>query len=308
MGFTVVSFGEVLWELLPSGPVLGGAPFNFAYRLTSLGDRGVMASRLGRDHRGRDAFARMQALGMETSLIQWDTERPTGTVIVSLDGKGTPDYHIVPEVAYDFIEPSAELLAAARSADCLCFGTLAQRRDTSRAALGQALKAFQGRFTLLDLNLRRDCWTPESVRFSVRSTGVLKLNDGEMQTVAGLYGLGQGTIPELAQRLLDQTRLECVVVTLGEGGAYALSRDGSSAYAPAFAAELVDTVGSGDAFAAGFIHGLLADRDLESSVRLGNALGALVAGQRGATQPVAQPQIDALLAGGSLRPPDPRFR
>jgi fructokinase len=306
MGYTVVSFGEVLWDLLPSGPVLGGAPFNFAYRLTSLGDRGLMASRLGRDERGRAAFSLMGELGMDRSLIQWDDGRPTGTVLVTLDAAGSPDYHIVPDVAYDFMDPAPELMSASASADCICFGTLAQRRAESRAALRGALAGFRGRCVLLDLNLRRDCWTPQSVRSSVEAAGVLKLNDAELNVLAGIYELGDRGIPGQARRLLERTRLTTVVVTLGEGGAYALSGGGDSAYAPAFATTLVDTVGSGDAFTAGFIHGLLEGWPLSRCVTNGNALGALVAGQRGATQPLAGAEITAMLSG-KKRPADPRF-
>jgi fructokinase len=307
MGYTVVSFGEVLWDLFPTGPVLGGAPFNFAYRLTSLGDRGLMASRLGRDDRGRAAFVRMAELGMDASLIQWDSARPTGTVAVSFDARGSPDYHIVPDVAYDFIEPSPELLTAAAGADCVCFGTLAQRRPVSRAACARLLADFRGRFTLLDLNLRRDCWTEESVRSSVAAARVLKLNDGEMESLARIYGLAPGPLPETAAKLMGLTSIEVLVVTLGEGGAFALSRGSSGVYAPAFSTALVDTVGSGDAFTAGFIHGLLDGKDLLWCVRHGNALGALVAGQRGATQPLAGGEIAAMLSGGRERPPDLRF-
>jgi fructokinase len=244
---------------------------------------------------------------MDTSLIQWDPGHPTGTVVVTFDPRGGPEYQIVPEVAYDFIQPTDELLGAARTADCLCFGTLAQRRPDSRAALRRALSSFGGRFRLLDLNLRPDCWTPESVRSSIAAADVLKLNDGEMDAVASLYGF-DGPFLRLARELLDRTRLELLVVTLGEGGAFALPRAGAPVYAPAFAAQVVDTVGSGDAFTAGFIHGLLEGKGLLDCVRYGNALGAIVAGQRGATQPLPAGEAEALLSTGALRPPDPRFR
>jgi fructokinase len=307
VGYTVVSFGEVLWDLLPSGPVLGGAPFNFACRVTSLGDRGLMASRLGRDERGHEAFALMGGLGMDTSLIQWDESRPTGTVTVTLDAGGSADYHIIPDVSYDFIELTDALRAAVQSADCVCFGTLAQRRPVSHDTLAGMLGSFRGRLTLLDLNLRPDCWTAGSVRSSVSAAKVLKLNDGEMETVAGIYGLAAGSLREKAAALLGCTALEVVVVTLGEGGAFALSRAGDSVYVPAFSTRLVDTVGSGDAFTAGFIHGLLDGRDLHWCVRHGNALGALVAGQRGATQTLDPRAVQAMLSGGAVRPADPRF-
>ena len=119
---TVVSFGETLWDLLPSGEALGGAPCNLAFRVTSLGDRGVIATRLGRDDRGRRAFEQLQALGMDTELVQWDEERPTGTVDVRVGPGGSPDFTINPGTAYDRIEPTEALLDLAARADAFCFG------------------------------------------------------------------------------------------------------------------------------------------------------------------------------------------
>mgnify|MGYP000032264469 CR=1 FL=1 len=124
---TILSFGEILWDLLPGGAKLGGAPFNFACRAGHLGDRAVMVSRLGRDQPGKEAFDQIRSLGMETIGVQWDDDHPTGTVEVSFDADGNPDYVIIPDVAYDYTEATDELIALAASADCVCFGTLAQR-------------------------------------------------------------------------------------------------------------------------------------------------------------------------------------
>jgi len=124
---TVLSFGETLWDLLPAGAVLGGAPCNLAYRVNALGERGLIVTRLGRDARGREAYERLRGLGMDLSLVQWDDRKPTGTVPVILDAKGIPDFTIVEDVAYDGIDATPELLAEAGKADCVCFGTLIQR-------------------------------------------------------------------------------------------------------------------------------------------------------------------------------------
>src|SRR5262245_1627440 len=110
---TVLSFGETLWDLLPSGPTLGGAPFNFAYRVNSLGNRGLIVTRLGRDERGRQALAQTSALGIDTTCIQHDDQHPTGTVEVSFDEKGNPAFLISPGAAYDFIEATTELMELA---------------------------------------------------------------------------------------------------------------------------------------------------------------------------------------------------
>jgi fructokinase len=306
-GFTIVSFGEVLWDLLPTGPLLGGAPFNFAFRAWTLGHRAIIASRLGRDERGREAFARIAALGMETGWIQWDDSSPTGTVSVRFDEKGNHDFTITPRVAYDSIAASSDLLRLVAGADCLCFGTLARRSPTSRAALDALLAGFEGRLALLDLNLRKECWTDAEVISSIARADVLKLNDQELFTVDRIFSLPGDTIAEKTSKLIGMTDLRCAVVTLGDGGAFAASREGEAVYEPAFVVTPVDTIGSGDAFSAGFVHALLAGQPLSDACRLGNALGALVTGQRGATEPISQDRIDALLSGGARRPADPRF-
>ncbi len=135
MGFTIVAFGEALWDLLPTGPVLGGAPLNFAYRVNSLGHRSIIVSRLGKDDLGEKAREQIVTLGMDDTCLQWDDAYPTGTVEVYFDEDKNPDYTIIENVAYDYIESSANLENIVKSADCLCFGTLAQRNTVSRQTL-----------------------------------------------------------------------------------------------------------------------------------------------------------------------------
>ena len=221
--FTIVSFGEVLWDLLPSGPVLGGAPFNFAYRATTLGHRALIASRLGKDENGRAAFARIAELGMETGFVQWDPTHATGTVPVSFDDKGNHDFTITPNVAYDFIEPEDALLRLVAGADCFCYGTLAARNEVSRSTLKRLLAAYAGSSALLDLNLRKDCWNDSQIVAAIEGADILKLNDEELLTVERIYGLRGSTPAENATRLASMADLRCVVVTLGEGGAFAAS-------------------------------------------------------------------------------------
>jgi fructokinase len=306
MAFHIVAFGEVLWDLLPTGRFLGGAPFNFAYRVASLGDRGTMISRLGDDELGREALAVVRNLGMDTRCIQRDPRRPTGTVPITFAADGTADITILPDVAYDHIEPAPEAREAVAAADCLCFGTLVQRTETSRDTLHALLDGFRGKVRLLDLNLRRNCWTPESVRSSIAHADVLKLNDTEAAEVAGLHGLDGFGPRALAPALLAKTSLSHVVITLGEHGAIAATR-GESVYDPAYDVRFVDALGAGDAFTAGFTHGLLAGWPLARCVRLGNALGACVAEQRGATESLSMADAERKMREGRQKPPDPRF-
>ena len=308
MAKAILAYGETLWDLLPSGAALGGAPFNFAYRASSLGDRAITVTRLGRDALGREAFHRIGELGMDTRFVQWDETAPTGTVEVDLSDPNSPDFHIVPGVAYDNIELTEELLIAASQADCLCFGTLAQRTERARLTL-QALLAEAGRAVkLLDVNLRKECYTAGSVASSLSEADVLKLNDQEARELNAMLEIRAGAIPAFADAMMDRWRLSHCVVTFGERGAFAAAADGEKAYAPGFKVEMEDTCGSGDAFTAGFIHKLLQGGSLGECLRLGNALGALVATREGGTAPIALDEIRAFLEGRFERIAQPELR
>jgi fructokinase len=282
---TVLAFGEALWDLLPSGPALGGAPANFAYRLNAFGDRALLVTRLGRDAWGLRAGERLKALGLDLALVQWDDRRPTGTVPVSVDARGVPEFTIVPDVAYDYIEPAPALLEAAARADAVYFGTLVQRSPVSRETLRRVLAAAPGAVKFLDINLRKDCYTPETIAASLAAADVLKLNEGEAEALTRMFGLRAGGPAAAAEAILERWPLRCCVVTLGERGAVAVSRNGR-AEAPGWSVRVVDTVGSGDAFSAGFLGAYLQGRPLEECLFRGNVLGALVAEQEGATQPL----------------------
>src|SRR5882724_6812198 len=181
---TVLSFGETLWDLFPSGPALGGAPFNLAYRIHSLGDRGMIVTRIGRDQLGREASQRIAGWGMDAAQVQLDDRYPTGTVKVTLDDKGNPEYFIVPKVAYDFIEVTRELLQLAAEADCICFGTLVQREEASRLSLHRLLDAAGRAVKFLDINLRQDCYFRETIAESLTKANILKLNLSEAHYLA----------------------------------------------------------------------------------------------------------------------------
>lgn len=303
----VVAFGEALWDLLPDGPALGGAPLNFAYRCVTLGMRGVLVSRVGTDRLGDDSVGRMERLGMDTRFIQRDPRRPTGTVVVRLDARGTPDFSIVDDVAYDYIEPADGLAALVAGADCLCFGTLAQRSPVSRRTIDRLLEAFAGRFLVLDANLRRDCYTAETIRLSVARAKVLKMNEAEAPEVAAACGLVSGSLPDVSRGLLAGGGLDLCVVTLGERGCFAMARNGEAVYEPAFGVRLRDTCGSGDAFTAAFVREVMRGQGLRAACRVGNALGALVAAQSGATEPIAEDELHAFAANGPRLPPEERL-
>jgi len=292
----IVAFGEALWDLLPSGPVLGGAPLNFAYRAGTFGHSAAMVSALGTDVLGDKALAQMKSLGMETAFVQRTSRLPTGTVDVFLDANGSPDFTINSPAAYDGIEVTADLERLAAEADCLCFGTLVQRTAGSRAALVALLDRFRGRFALYDVNLRKKTYSKEVIAATLPRSSVVKLNHDELDEITAMFGLTGDSIPERVDSLIAKEGLQHCLVTMGSRGAYAASRSGERAYSPAFRVRRVDTTGSGDAFTAGFVHALLAGDDLRAACRLGNAMGSLVASQSGATRPFAPAALDRLLA------------
>ena len=282
---TVVAFGETLWDLLPTGPVLGGAPANFAYRVNSLGDRGIIVTRLGRDDLGKKAFDQLASLGMDTSHVQWDGERPTGTVLVTVDSQGVPDFTIVKDVAYDFMSP------VEATADAFCFGTLIQRSGVSRRALWKTIEASPSALRFFDINLRKECYTKETIESSLDQADVLKLNDSEAQTVRRLFGLPGGTaIATIARELRRRWSLDACVVTLGEKGSFAVTAN-DEAEVGGWNVDVVDTIGSGDAFSAAFLHCWMKGRPLADCLYFGNALGAMVARTKGATAPVSVDEI-----------------
>lgn len=291
MSRNILAYGELLWDVLPDQTILGGAPFNFAYRIHSLGEHGQFVSRLGRDQLGDNALANVKALGVNTALLQCDEKHPTGTVDVSFDENHMPDYVINADVAYDFIELTDELIAAAEQVDCLCFGTLIQRASRSRQTLHTLLQHSPHSFKFLDINLRKDCHTRDTILWSLNQANTLKLNDDEVTLLGTILELDFDSITSFCALAVDNWNLDYCLVTCGEKGAYVHAADGTHAYEPGYKIELADSLGSGDAFSAGFVHKILNGENAQSACRFGNVLGALTATKPGATTPVSTADI-----------------
>lgn len=300
MAQTVLAFGELLWDVFPNGEVLGGAPANFAYRINSLGHDGWLVTRLGKDERGKRASDIVRANGMSLNYVQWDEKRPTGTVPVQLDAAGSPTFTILPDVAYDFIEVTLELLALATMTDCVCFGALIQRAETSRRTLYALLDAAPQALKVLDLNLRKDCYTQETIAASLERADILKLNENEAEILARMFGLPD-TFASFAPAAVKQWNLAACVVTLGERGVVAANDKGEFVQRPGYKVNVIDTIGAGDAFTAGFVHCHFENRALSDCCDFANALGALVAQTRGGTAPIKREAIEALARGAATR-------
>lgn len=287
----IAAFGELLWDWLPSGKVLGGAPANFIYRINSFGDYGTLLSKVGNDKAGRDALEEIRRLGLSDENIQTDYEFPTGSVKVKIDQNGIPDFNIITDVAYDHIEINAEMIDAFSEADCVCFGTLVQRYGISKNTLRELVHESPDVVKFLDINLRKKCYTAATVEDSLRMTNILKTNDEELLIVKDLLGLKCENLKDLAKETIETFNLEIILCTLGSNGAFSLNQDDVFHYDPGYQISLGDTVGSGDAFSAGFVHYYMNGKEIEEALQFGNAAGAMIATTTGATAPISKEQI-----------------
>jgi len=277
-----VGLGEVLWDLLPERTCLGGAPANFAYITTLMGDQGTVASRVGEDSLGLDALRRMEELGLNIDHVQTDPQRPTGTVKVELDAKGQAQFEIKHPVAWDFLEWSMDWQHLAERADAVCFGSLAQRADNSRATIRRFLRAMPPRgVKIFDVNLRQSYYTKEILAESMQVADIVKVNDEELPKIMSLSGVVHKDDLSSAQRLIGDYELKLVCVTRGGRGSL-LVRGAEVSEHPGFRVRVADTVGSGDAFTAGLVHEYLHGASLGLMNEVANLVGAWVASEVGA--------------------------
>jgi fructokinase len=289
----VIAIGEVLWDIIGAERHLGGAPFNFAVHCHNLGARSAMISRVGQDALGDEVLARARELGVDGSLIQRDGAHPTGQVQVTLDAAGQPAFDICTGAAYDYLAAAPEALARVRAADVICFGTLAQRQPAARAAIAALLEAASAQaLVVCDLNLRPPHYTVQVVRESLARCRALKLNDDELRAVQEMLGRGDLGEDEFLLHLLDAYGLALVCVTRGARGCLLRTHQERVA-APGYACRVVDTVGSGDAFAAALVVKHLAGEPLAQVADFANRVGGYVATQPGATPPVTPEALAA---------------
>jgi fructokinase len=304
--FKIAAFGEVLWDLLPDASVLGGAPFNFTFRINSIGNEGIMISAIGKDLLGEKALKTISELQISDRYIQINPEYPTGTVNVFFDEFKNPDYEIIKNVAYDFVTFNENLKELMMQVDCICFGTLAQRNPISKQTLQTLLQLFNGKYRFYDLNLRKDCYSTENIISSLKNADILKLNKQEARVLNSLLQLDKPGLVEICTALISAYQLQYCVTTLEEQGSLAVSGDGEVVYSPGFKIELTDPLGSGDAFSAGFVDALLNGKSLTEASEAGNRYGALVATKQGATQNITQEELDNIALHG-IRISDPNY-
>jgi fructokinase len=283
---TVVGLGELLWDLLPSGKQLGGAPANFVYITSLLGDTGIPASRVGRDSLGDEALQKLAQLGLSAAFVQQDPANPTGTVKVEIDSSGQPRFDISEPVAWDSLEWIPAWQQLAKEADAVCFGSLAQRSGQSRSTIRSFLQASRpDAVRIFDVNLRQDFYSAQILAESMKLATIVKLNHEELPRIMHFLEHENSGEKESARRLLSSHNLKLVCVTRGSSGSLLISRDECSEH-PGFKVKVVDTVGAGDAFTAALAHGYLRGSSLAQINETANRVGAWVASQPGATPTV----------------------
>ena len=290
---TVVGLGELLWDLFPQGKQLGGAPANFAYMTALLGDRGIVASRVGTDRLGQEAVWQLASSGLDISSVQQDTQHATGTVRVEVDSKGQPEYRIVEDVAWDHLAWTEEWNSLAESADAVCFGSLAQRAERSCATIREFLRAVRPEaLRIFDVNLRQSFFSAKVLQESAAQADILKLNHEEAPKV--LQCMGQRFESDLAagRWLAKQFGIRIVCVTRGAKGSLLVTLTEQDEHA-GFSVRVADTVGAGDAFTAALVHHALRGNSLRAMHEAANRLGAWVASQEG-----AMPEADEEVLGG----------
>ena len=289
----VLGFGAVLWDEIDDNLNIGGAVFNLAAHLRRLGSESAFITAIGSDELGAETLHIMQEHGVDTTFIQVVDMR-TCVVKVSLGAEGKPAYSIPDFTSWDMIDVGGKTLSDIDEAcyDYFCFGTIEQRNAVSRNSLKALLHRCTFGHVFLDLNLRLHYFNDEVLRYSLQECDLLKLNDEEAASVAGTFGFS-GSYDSLAQSLHDFFGIDLICITEGESGAFLWSADGS-AYCRGYRVDVVDTVGAGDAFSAGLLHGHHNGLSLSEMGDFACRLGALIASKRGAIPRYGGNDIDML--------------
>jgi len=280
----IISLGEVLWDILPSREHLGGAPFNFAWHAHNLGHEVCFVSAVGNDQRGNQTLQQMADLGLSAQFIRREANYPTGTVTVTLDSLGSPQYVIHRPAAYDFpaLGPDEFEALLNPAPDWIYFGTLQQMSTPAHGLLLKLIAAAPAATRFYDVNLRANCFTPELVRALALRAHILKLNEQEFPILRDISGLQSNSLEQFCRNCLHAFQLDGICITLGPRGC-ALLMDNEYLEAPGFSVKVADTIGAGDAFSAALIHGIGAGWTAARTAEFANRIGAVVTSRPGGT-------------------------
>ncbi len=284
----ICSFGEMLWDLLPTGALPGGAPMNLATHLQNLGLPSAMISRVGKDELGEKITAFLTSKGVTTQFVQTDETHGTGIVNVTLSDKNEATYEIVHPIAWDFIAPSPEISALVKNAYAIAYGTLACRDEVARNTLFGLLKS--ANLKIYDVNFRAPFYAQDLVESLMRPADIVKMNEDELQIIASWYGISQKTDKQKMSFLKQKFKLRAVIVTQGSEGAMLLN---TKAFykTHGYKVTVADTIGSGDAFFAGFLKNMYAGKPPKYALTYACALGAVVATHHGANPPITEKDV-----------------
>lgn len=278
----IVGLGEALWDVLPEGKKLGGAPANFAYHVKQFGFNSMAVSAVGEDKLGEETLAALNEKGLDYIMAQ--VPYPTGTVQVTLDEDGIPTYNIRENVAWDNIPFTSELEEAARNCRAVCFGSLAQRNIVSRETIYKFLDAMPDdgkRLKIFDINLRQNFYTKEIIAESLYHCNILKINDEELVAVGRMFGYPGLDMRDKCWLLLGKCNLDMLVLTCGTNGSYVFT-PGHMSFQETPCVEVADTVGAGDSFTGAFCAAILKGLPVAEAHKLATEVSAYVCTQSGA--------------------------
>ncbi|NGM61762.1 carbohydrate kinase [Sphingobacterium sp. SGG-5] len=287
----VLCIGELLWDMIPTGKAVGGAPFNVAYHLNKLGVHTKILTRIGKDRDGVELLDFLGAHAIDTSMVQVDEQQSTSKVEVYYDDTHAIKYNIVYPTAWDFLA-SPDPSTGWADTDYLVFGSLIFRHSIAKKAVLDVLKRSQG-IKIFDINLRAPHFSKESVLELLAYTDILKLNEDELALVSEWLGTGDQTISLQTDHILDTFGIKELVLTLGERGAMHKSLDkGETYFCQAQKVDVVDTIGSGDSFLAAFIASRIEERPIREALHIASVLAAFVTSRKGGCPEYTRTDLD----------------
>lgn len=289
--FFAIGIGEILWDILPEGKMLGGAPTNFAFHIHQMNVKAAIISAVGMDPLGNEILKIIEEKHL-VNLIQTN-DNPTGTVSVSLDGAGIPNYIIHEKVAWDFVETTGEAIKSTEKANAICFGSLAQRSPLTKNTIQKILEtASKETLKVFDINIRQHFYNPETIQSSLRLANILKINEEELILLSEILDL-QGAEYELTDQIMDIYQLDYLALTKGSQGSWMFSQHDSS-YIQTPKVKVADTVGAGDSFTAAMVAGFLHDLPFEDVHQLAVDVSAYVCTREGATPDLPKDLVSPL--------------
>ncbi|WP_297060846.1 carbohydrate kinase [uncultured Duncaniella sp.] len=290
MNDVVVGMGEALWDVLPEGKKIGGAPANFAYHVSQFGLSSCVVSAVGADALGKEIIENFTSKGLNQLIAE--VPYPTGTVQVEIDQAGVPQYEIKENVAWDNIPYTAHLEALAEKTKAVCFGSLAQRNVISRSTINRFLDAMpddDNNLVVFDVNLRQGFYNKEILCNSMKRCNILKINDEELVTVSRMFGYPGIDLQDKCWILLGKYNLKMLILTCGINGSYVFT-PGNVSFQPTPKVEVADTVGAGDSFTAAFISSILKGKSVAEAHSLAVRTSAYVCTKKGA-MPILPPEL-----------------